>query len=216
MDPIPHENAPVTDRYQTYEQMNLINSFRTSSLEMAIFSRFVASCIIIYEDCFDALFARLLQVPAEIFQQWTAYMGRSTAEKYYNLLTQHIIIMVELLQAIKAGNQQEADRLLVNWYKNADEISDFMASVNPYWSKEQLQNLFYQDLQLTLSQAQSLMAKDYIKSVEIFDQLRFHSILIGDTVARGFMQLLLIRPPVVTPSENAAVPEAMGIPEAHI
>lgn len=121
MDPIPHENAPVTDRYLTYEQMNLINSFRTSSLEMAIFSRFVASCIIIYGDCFDALFARLLQVPAEIFQEWVTYMGRDTAEKYYNLLTQHIIIMVELLQAIKAGNQQEADRLLTNWYKNADE-----------------------------------------------------------------------------------------------
>lgn len=214
MGAIPLETAPVQDRYLTYEQMNLINSFRSFTMDMEIFKRFVASCIIIFENCFDALFARLLQVPYESFQQMSTYLGGDAAEKYLNQINQHIIIMVELLKALKAGNQQEVDELVVKWYQNADSTASYMASVNPYWSREQWQSLLYRDLSMTLSQAMAMTTKDYSKSVEIFDQLRFHSILMGDYMARGMMQLLNVQPPQVVLPEPVRSP-AGPIPPAR-
>lgn len=143
MEPIPNEPIPDTNRYLTYEQMHLINSFRFFMLDMAIYSRFIASCIIIYKDCFDVVFARLLQVPYDSFQQMSTYLGRQEAERYYNLINQHLIIMVELLRAMETGNQQETDALLKKWYQNAEESANYLASINPYWTKEQWHNLFY-------------------------------------------------------------------------
>lgn len=190
----------MPDRYLTYEQMNLINSFRSFASEMAIFKRFTSSCIILYSDCFDALFARLLQVPYDSFQQMATYLGRDKAMTYYNLVNQHIIITVELLQALQQKDNQKADALLADLYHKADELASYLASINPYWNKEQWQNLLYKDLQMTLSQALAMQTKDYTKSVGIFDQLRNHSVLIGDYLAFGIMQLLNIKEPEIAPA----------------
>lgn len=210
MEPIPQETAPAQDRYLTYEQMNLINSFRAFTMEMAIFKRFTATCIILYKDCFDALFARLLQVPYDSFQQMATYLGRERAMTYYNLVNQNVIIMVELLQAMQAKDNQKADALLVSWYHNADEIAEYMASINPYWTREQWQRLLYQDLQMTVNQALAMQVRDYTKSVQIFDQIRHHAILIGDYLAIGIMDMLKIQAPQLAP--DAAEPSAVRFP----
>lgn len=205
---IPNEPNPNPERYVTYEQMNLINSFRFFMLDMAIYSRFVASCMLLYKGCFDVVFARLLQVPYDSYQQMSAYLGRERADKYYNLINQHIIIMVELIQALQAGDQKEADVLLAKWYRNAEESAAYLASINPYWTEEQWRSLFYKYVQLLLNQILTTQTNNFQETVAVFDELRYHSILIGDTLATGIMQLLNIQPPqVVVPPGTVTVPE---------
>ena len=216
VDPIPHEPIPAPEQYLTYEQMNLINSFRFFMLDMAIYSRFISSCVILYKDCFDPVFARLLQVPYDSYQQMVTYLGREKAAGYYNLVNQHIIIMVELLQALQAGNQQEADTLVAKWYRNAEEIASYLASVNPYWSKEEWRSLIYKYIQLLLNQILSTQTNNFQQSVMIFDELRYHAVLMGDTLATGMMQLLHIHPPeAVQPGGTTpeVVPPGMVPPE---
>lgn len=193
--------------------MNLINSFRFFMLDMAIYSRFVASCVLIYKNCFDPVFARLLQVPYDSFQQMATYLGREKAMGYYNLINQHIIIMVELIQALRDGNQEEADTLLAKWYQNAEASAAYLASINPYWSKEQWHSMFYRYLQLLLNQILTIQTNNFEQSVSIFDELRYHAVLMGDTLASGMMQLLHIHPPGAAPPEIVP-PEAAPPQEA--
>lgn len=207
MESIPNEPNPNPERYLTYEQMNLINSFRFFMLDMAIYSRFVASCIILYNDCSDVVFARLLQVPYDSYQQMSAYMGRERADKYYNLINQHIIIMVELIHALQAGNRQEADTLLAKWYRNAEESAAYLPSINPYWTEEQWRSLFYKYVQLLLNQILTTQTKNFQETVAVFDELRYHSILIGDALAKGIMDLLMIQTPQVAPPPELILQE---------
>lgn len=47
------------------------------------------------------------------------------------------------------------------WYKNADEISEFLGKVNPYWSKEQWRSMIHEHLRLLTKEVSSRLAKNY-------------------------------------------------------
>ena len=66
------------------------------------------------------------------------YYGKEAGDKLTNMLNEHILIAVDLIEAAKSHDDskfQEADR---KWDRNAEEIAECLSMANPNWPKATL------------------------------------------------------------------------------
>ena len=71
------------------------------------------------------------------------YYGYNKSKIFGSLLNNHIEITTKLIKDIKTGDTKSAKTDRIELYKNADEIAIFLASINPYWSKQEWQSILY-------------------------------------------------------------------------
>ena len=61
-------------------------------------------------------------------------MARKQAIDLAELLREHILIAVKVVDAAKSGNEKSLKKYNTEWYKNADDIALFLSKANPNWS----------------------------------------------------------------------------------
>ena len=71
------------------------------------------------------------------------------------LLTQHLLIAADLVNAAKNGETEKANSPRKKWYQNADEIANFLASINPCWNETKWKDMLYSHLEMTEKEAQA-------------------------------------------------------------
>lgn len=120
----------------------------------------------------DATQNRLLQNPKDIADIFRRYYGDTVANRIEKLLTEHLVIGKDLIVALKNNNQRLAKELNDKWYKNADGMADFFSSINPYYSREKLRDMFYDHLDLTTDEVAARLRKDYPADIEAFDKVQ--------------------------------------------
>lgn len=183
-----NDNEPM--RYLTYEQMNLINAFRNINQNYATYERFTLDCTLLNAPCFEAAYSRLLGVPYDAFRIFENYYSEENAAALYNLMVQDAILMHNLTNALIARNEEAADSVMQQWTQNIDAISELYARLNPYWTREQWNNLLIRNMQLNYQQILTLLSGDCARAFDIYDRIRSQAILIGDYQARGIMRAL--------------------------
>lgn len=188
---IANNNERLTQpRYITYEQMNLINTFREINMDLAIMGRMMVASLIFKSPCADAIFTRQLQIPSKMYNYFASFYGAESAQQIHNLVGQDIILMRRLTEALIARDEKEATAIMEKWYQNVDQLSDLFASLNPYWSKDQWHDLLFRYVQLNYQQITALLSNRYEQSLNIFDRIKELMILIGDYQSRGVMKNL--------------------------
>ena len=120
----------------------------------------------------DATEKRLLQNPKDIADIFRKYYGNAFANRIENLLTEHLTIGKNLIVALKNNNQKLAKELTDNWYKNADDMAEAFSSINPFYSKEKVQDMLYDHLELTTDEVTARLRKDYSADIEAFDNVQ--------------------------------------------
>ena len=101
------------------------------------------------------------------------------------LLTAHLTIAAELVQAAIAGNNNavtDADR---RWRDNADQIAAFLASVNPNWSEEDWSAMLQEHLDLLSENAAQMISGDYQESIDGYDEIELQALEMADMMAEG-------------------------------
>ncbi len=136
----------------------------------------------------DFVTSRLLKNPQDMSDALRPFYGDQVANGFKDLLTEHLAIGGDLVKAAKAGDQQKADALRKQWYENADEISGFLASINPYWSKDNWQRLFYDHLKMTEAEAANRIEKNYEKDIALYDQIEDGALKMADYMAEGIIK----------------------------
>ena len=71
------------------------------------------------------------------------------------------------------------------WYDNADEIASFLASINPNWSKEEWQRMYYEHLGLVKDEAVILLNQNYAQEGFIYDRLETQALEMADMMLEG-------------------------------
>lgn len=99
------------------------------------------------------------------------------------LLTNHIMIASEFVEALKNGS--DISDVRKKWYKNADEIIGTLYSINQNWN---LRNQFYTHLQLTDSELINAASRNYQAEISFFDNAMNQSVEIADILANGVQQ----------------------------
>jgi hypothetical protein len=80
---------------------------------------------------------RLLQNQVDIGNAVKPFYGEEAGNQLTALLTDHILIAAEILQAAKNNDTVELNDAIERWYANADDIAEFLNAANPHhWPLE--------------------------------------------------------------------------------
>jgi len=136
----------------------------------------------------EATTNRLLRNAKDFEMLFNHFYGHRAAHEFGSLITDHLVIAAELVKAAKAGQSQAAADAEKRWYANADDIVCFLAHINPYWPKKCMRQMWYKHLSLTKAEAVAIIAKDYTKSIAIFEQIEEEALMMADIFANGIVK----------------------------
>lgn len=131
---------------------------------------------------------RLLRNPKLFEASLRPLYGDRAASRFADLLTNHLVIAAELAKAAKAGDSTAAEAAENMWYANADEIAAFLGGINPYWSEQQWKDMLYEHLDLTKSEAVSILTGNYEEGIGVFDQIAEQALQMADVMTQGIIR----------------------------
>ena len=116
------------------------------------------------------------------------FYGDKIADRYTELIREHLVLAAELVTAAKKGEAKTAAEIERQWYRNADDIADFLSSINPYLAREELRNMFYTHLALLKVEAVCMIRKNYKADVEVFDTIEAQALEMSDMIASAIVR----------------------------
>jgi hypothetical protein len=177
-------------QYITYGQMNLINDFRKLWTDVVIWLRSHMVSTITGFSNIETIHRRIEQIPADMAQRLQQFLGVESAERFQSLLSMYLNNAQILVDAMNNNDQELVNRTVVQLYRNADTMADFLASINPYWSKAQWQNLFHQLTDMGISEVVAMFSGEYDREIDIRERLLRLALVLGDYMAQGVMHFL--------------------------
>ncbi|MGG3470784.1 glycosyltransferase [Neobacillus pocheonensis] len=136
----------------------------------------------------DKILARLLRNQDEIGNAIKPYYGRAAGDKLAQLLREHILLAGKVVEAAKANNQADLKKYNAEWYKNADDMTNFLGNANPYLNKQQLRQAFQLHLKMVTENVVARLKKDWDADIRAFDKGEAHLIHIADTITKGIQK----------------------------
>lgn len=136
----------------------------------------------------DAQLARLLQNQKDIGNAIVPFYGQAAGDQLTTLLTTHIQQAVPVLTAAKNGDQTALKKALDDWYKNAEQIADFLAGANPNWKKEDLRSMMKTHIDQTTGYSVDLLKDDYVNAVKKFDEANNHMTTMAGELSMGIIK----------------------------
>lgn len=131
---------------------------------------------------------RLLQNPGDFAAVLSKFYGVQNANKFKELLTQHLLIAADLVNAAKQGDAAKAADARQKWYENADEIAAFLASINPYWNQKEWQTLLYDHLKMTENEAALRLTGQYKEDINQYDAIEDEALEMADYMYSGIVK----------------------------
>lgn len=172
-------------------KIEIMNLFRKLWFEHVVWTRlFIISTAAGLGDLKPTT-ARLLRNPADFEGALKPFYGENEAKRFSDLLTEHLTIAAQLVNAAKDGNTEAVGEAQKKWYANADEIADFLSSINPNWSKSHWTIMLHDHLQLTETEATQRLAGQYAQDVALFDAIEDQVLVMADEMAEGIIRQFL-------------------------
>ena len=132
---------------------------------------------------------RLLQNQVDIGDAVKPFYGDEAGDQLTALLTDHILIAAEILQAAKSGNTAALEDAIKRWYTNADDIAVFLNATNPsQWPLEEMKAMMREHLDLTLEEAVAYLQGDYEASVAAYDEVHVQALEMADMLSMGIIK----------------------------
>ncbi|WP_410982819.1 acetylglutamate kinase [Bacillus cereus] len=186
-------DSPIRNYRISKNEMMLQNYMRSLWEQHVAWTRLAIISIIFNLPDLNITIARLLKNAPDMGNSLQPFYGQNAAKKYSDLIKEHLVIAADLVKAAKVGDQNAALTAEKKWYANADEIVEFLSSINPYLSKEEFRKMFYEHLALTKSEAVSILNKDYQSSVQLYDKIEKDALemadMITDAIIKQFPQV---------------------------
>lgn len=137
----------------------------------------------------EAAANRLLKNQEDIGNAVVPVYGQDAGQALTDLLKQHILIAVALIDAAKSGDSAKFDENDQKWTDNAEEIATLLSGANPdHWPKADVLDLLTQHLNLTKGEVVARLDQTWEKDVEAFDQIYTEILTVADVLASGIIQ----------------------------
>lgn len=134
----------------------------------------------------DAKLHRLLQNQKDIGAAIVPFYGQAAGDKLAELLKEHIQGAVPVLQAAKSDDKAALDKAVKDWYANAKEIGDFLASANPKnWMAKDTESALEMHITHTIAYSVSILKSDYTQSFGGFEEALHHMLHLADILSDG-------------------------------
>lgn len=134
----------------------------------------------------DAKLHRLLQNQKDIGAAIVPFYGQAAGDKLAELLRVHIQDAVPVLQAAKNNDKATLDKAVKNWYANAKDIGDFLASANPKnWIAKETESALEMHITHTIAYSVGILKGDYTQSFGGFEEALHHMLHLADILSDG-------------------------------
>jgi hypothetical protein len=188
------EAASYKGPYFSFEELNILSIFQRLFTQVAVFMRSYINASIFNVPSIGANAERLMKVAEEFRNAILLFYGPELANQFGVLFTSFIAKATNVIEGYLTGNQQLISQSVQSWYRNADELADFLGSINSFWAESQWRNLLYQYIQLKLQMISALVQKDYSKEIQVYDRVFDLTTIMGTYMARGIIDSQLRKP----------------------
>ena len=169
-------------------QLDLNNQLRTLWEQHVFWTRlFINSAVFNLPDI-DYVTERLLRNPLDFQAQLEPLYGPQIAAGFATLLTEHLTIAAELVQAAIMGDAAAVADAERRWYQNADQIAALLAHINPFWSEQEWRRMLHEHLALTQQEAVVLIAHNYAASIALLDRIEAQALEMADMLTEGILK----------------------------
>lgn len=186
--------------YQTLQQQNMENripiehakfimDFRYRMIKIAYLTRFYIVQNIAKIGNIKGVTDELYKMVELFGQLGESITGKPVPEEILNLLFKYDQRLQELVDAMLSGDPTKADESIKALYQLADEIATALAQYNPYWDKDLLEGFLLDFFKAVVDEVIAVKSGDYNKALDIFDQMVYKAVDLGDYYAEGFLHL---------------------------
>jgi len=187
---------PITQTYTSMlSKLQLSNQLRELWEQHVAWTRMTIISAASDNPDFELTSQRILRNASDMAGALEPFYGDANASKFGKLIHDHLTIALSLVEAAKAGDSEAAQKAENQWYENADEIANFLSSINPYISAETFKKMLYDHLAKTKAEAVARIGKDYVKDIALYDDIENQALKMADTMSnaiiRQFPQLSL-------------------------
>jgi hypothetical protein len=167
--------------------MNLINKLRKLWFEFPMWRRdYLISYAANFGDL-DILGRRLYQTPTDIGNVLEVFFGNTIARTVENMIREQIIIGLEILRAEKTGDVNSINENTRTLYQNVEQMSEYLAQINPYWDKETWNRLLHDYYETSILEMVLVLAGKYEEAVKLYDSMENLALSIADYMAGGMI-----------------------------
>lgn len=136
----------------------------------------------------EIVLERLLKNQDDIGASIKPYYGEEAGNKLAKLLREHISLAGQVVDAAKSNNKADLDKYNKLWYKNADDISDFLSGANPNLSNSELKDMLHKHLDFITAQVTARLNKDWKADITNYDKGEDHMIKFADIISNGIVK----------------------------
>jgi hypothetical protein len=132
--------------------------------------------------------ARLLRNQQDIGRAFGKHYSRRAANRLRALLKQHVMTLVDLLEAARNVDRPRFTKVNSDWSDNAKEIASLLTATNPVWEPDTLSGLLQMHLSLVTAQITARLEENFDADVEAFDQDLTALLTLADTLTDGIVR----------------------------
>lgn len=169
------------------ERIEMMFKFRKLWLDNILWTRFFIISAISGMGDLQVVTKRLINNPTDFANIFKKFYSEENAKKFEALMMDHLLIGIKLINTAKTGNMASIKSLKEQWYKNADEISELLSSINSGWNKKEWQKLLYESLKLTEEQVMKRFSRQYTDDIAVYEKIENLSIKMADLMFEGIM-----------------------------
>ena len=134
----------------------------------------------------EATTARLLRNQKDIGNAIKPYYGKAAGKQLTKLLTEHIVIAADILAAAKAGDDAGVKEHSDRWYRNGNQIGNFLGKANPdHWPRREMRSMMREHLDLTLKEAVAHLTNDHRTDIRTYDRIHTQILAMADMLSDG-------------------------------
>ena len=133
----------------------------------------------------DAAAGRLLKNQEDIGAAVAGYYGDAAGARLTELLKEHILIAVDLIEAAKTGDNAAFATHDAKWTANIHDIAAFLSGANPNWPEAAVVDLLALHLQLTKGEVVARLQQNWDADVKAFDDIFTEILVVADTLHDG-------------------------------
>jgi hypothetical protein len=136
----------------------------------------------------QAAAGRLLKNQEDIGNAVVPFYGEPAGAGLTDLLKQHIMIAVDLIEAAKAGDEAKFSEQDAAWDANAKEIASFLSGANPHLPEGDVYDLLNLHLSLTKGEVVARLEQNWDADVAAFDEIFTEVMTIADALSDGLVK----------------------------
>ena len=173
---------------RTQAELDLYNAMRYLWTDHTVWTRmYIISSLANSTDAPVAA-ARLLKNQEDIGNAIKPLYGDAAGNNLTALLKQHILIAVDIINAVKAQNSTAQAAAEAAWTQNADQIANLLSGANPNLPNQVVKDLMYTHLSTTKDELVARYTMNYPADVAAWDIVYDHIKMMSDALSGGIIQ----------------------------